>query len=115
MFKGPCDLAQYLENLSSEVLSLERSSNVWKVRETSITDVIIANFRMSSWAGSIDVDASKEATTNADFEIVFRSKGCDLTLLLQAKRTSETKSKTPNIPELFHQNSTGCQNKLLID
>ena len=115
MFKNPCDLAKYIEVLGSNILDLERSSKVWKVRETSITDLIIASFKANVKLPWIEVDASHEATTNADFEVIFRSGGKDLTFLIQAKRTGETTQGTATIPELFHPKSSGEQNRALID
>ena len=115
MFKNPCDLAKYVEVLGSNILDLERSSKVWKVRETSITDLIIASFKANAKSTWLEVDASHEATTNADFEVIFRSGGKDLTFLIQAKRTGATKKDAATIPELFHPKSSGQQNKSLID
>lgn len=115
MFENPCDLAKYVEVLGSNILDLERSSKVWKVRETSITDLIIASFKANITPAWLEVDASHEATTNADFEVIFRSGGKDLTFLIQAKRTGATKKGAATIPELFHPKSSGLQNRSLID
>jgi hypothetical protein len=115
MFRSPCDLAMYLETLTCNVLDLERNSKIWKVRETSITDFVIANFMAHKFFPWIKVDGSNEATTNADFEVIFRTGGRDLTLLIQAKRSCISKAKSVSIPELFHPETTGSQNLALIN
>ena len=56
MFKNPCDLAKYVEVLGSNILDLERSSKVWKVRETSITDLIIASFKANAKSTWLEVE-----------------------------------------------------------
>lgn len=115
MFSDLCALARYLESISSTILDLERSAKIWKVKETSITDLIIASFRNASSVPWLEVDASHETTTNADFEIILRQAGRDFTILLQAKRSGKTQSGTANVPEVFHPKGTGNQNRLLID
>ena len=116
MFRTPCDLAKYLEALTRNVLDLERNSKkLWKVRETSITDLIIANFMAHNFYPWVEVDGSNEATTNADFEVIFRIGGRDLTLLIQAKRSHISQANSVSIPELFHPKTSGSQNLALIN
>lgn len=114
MFSTPCDLAKYLETLTSNVLDLERSSRIWKVRETSITDFIVASFMAQGQFPQVKVDGSNEATTNADFEVIFRYGNRDLTLLIQAKRSEISGSGSVRVPQLFHPNASGSQNLSLI-
>jgi hypothetical protein len=115
MFKNTCQLAKYLEKLTAVTLDLERKSKIWKVRETSITDTIIANFFSFNVTSGVKVDASDELTTNADFEVIFRKAGKDLTVLIQAKRTKRSLTGTTNIPELFHPHASGDQCNELIN
>jgi uncharacterized protein DUF6615 len=111
----PCEIAKNLEKLTSTFLDLERPTKFWKVRETSITDFIIASFKIRMKYKWVEVDASHEATTNADFEVILRQGGRDLTFLIQAKRTEFTKSGTLIAPEVFHPQTSGEQNKNLIE
>lgn len=115
MFNNFCQTAHFLEELTGNILDLERTSPVWQVRETSITDAIIATFRSMGSMFGVTVDASNETSTGADFEIVFNISGKELAFLFQAKRCGLTKNKSLTIPELFHPHGSGTQNQTLLN
>lgn len=96
MFKDACSLSKYLELITENVLSLERTSKIWKVRETSITDLIIASFKAMPGGSCITVDASHEATTNADFEINFSKKWQRLNIAHPGKALRSNKERCGN-------------------
>lgn len=113
MISNPCECANHLEKLTADLLDLEQLSTSWRIKETTLTDLIISHFRILA-DPSVEVDASKESVTNADFEVILTDGKDDLTLLFQAKRSTQGKTNT-TIPELFHPHSSGVQNKKLID
>ncbi len=113
MISNPCACAHHLEKLTADLLDLEQLSTSWRIKETTFTDLIISHFRILA-DPSVEVDASKESVTNADFEVTFTDGKVDLTLLFQAKRSTQEKTNT-TIPELFHPHSSGVQNKKLMD
>jgi hypothetical protein len=114
MFSDSCKTATFLETFTSELLELESNSPVWKVRETSITDAIIATFKSHGKSFFVEVDASYEPVTNADFEVIFNFFGKEIAFLFQAKRCSTTPSGKIVVPELFHLHASGTQNDDLI-
>jgi len=113
LISSPCDCAKHLERLTADLLDLEQLSTSWRIKETTFTDLIISHFRILA-DPSVEVDASKESVTSADFEVTFTDRKQDFTLLFQAKRSTQGKTNT-TIPELFHPDSSGVQNERLID
>ncbi len=116
----PCKVALRLEDFCKIFFDLERSSNhKWRVLETSFTDVLIAAFRASG-AAQVNVDASIEKKTGADFEVMLSpSSGLPLVFIIQAKRAAPSSKKSTkwSYRELFHKpkKSSKFQVETLVD
>ena len=110
-----CDVAKKLEDFIPEFIQLEHRSNIWKVKETSATDIVISAF--CHWSNfQVNVDASNELVTGADFEVLFWfPSGKTLTFFIQGKRSDYSSNpkkvliKRWSYKELFHKNLNGLQ------
>lgn len=102
--------AIYLEKICGNFLDLESPSKRWKVRETSVSDLIIAHFQNTSFT-EVHVDASDELRTSADLETAFCGTYNFITYL-QAKRSTQNKNSY-SFKEINHKVGEHYQVKLL--
>ena len=99
-----------LNTICGNFLDLEAPSKRWKVRETSVSDLIIAHFQSTNSA-EVCVDASDELRTSADLEIAFCGTYNFITYL-QAKRSTQNKNSY-SFKEINHKVGENYQVKLL--
>ena len=114
-----CRTAKEAEHQISSFMNLERGPGRWRVRETTITDVILSRLYPLR-SNKFYIDVSNEITTGADLDIIFtESAGGKLRtaiFCLQAKRSDRSSGLAPYwyYKEIFHPNNTGSQCKGLV-